>query len=239
MKSTPHIAPKGEFAKVVLMPGDPLRAKLVAETLFEDAVLINEVRGILAYTGTTESGKKMSVMASGMGIPSIGIYATELYDHFGVETIIRIGTAGAYQKGIALKDLIFAMSSSTDSNFLASYNLNGTYSACCDYQVLEEAVKAAKAMGIPYHVGNVFSSDVFYDHDPNTWKKWAGLNVLGVDMESYALYAIAAEKRRRALSVLTVSNSFLYADELTAEERQTSLLDMIKVAIKAGEAFSD
>ncbi len=234
-----HIGAKpGDFAKVVLMPGDPLRAKWLAETYLHDAKLVNEVRGALAYTGLSEEGKRVSVMASGMGIPSIAIYAHELYNAYGVESIIRIGTAGAYQKFIKLKDLLFAMGASTDSNFMGQYNLHGTYSAVCSYPLLESAVLHSRELNIPHHVGNVYCSDVFYDHNPRTWEKWANLGCLGVDMESYALYAIAGEQGKKALSILSVSNSFLFNQELSKEERQNGLTDMAKVALKVAGDFA-
>ncbi len=235
-----HIAARpGDFAKAVLMPGDPLRAKWLAETFLHDIKLVNEVRGILAYTGLTESGKKISVMASGMGMPSIGIYAHELYSEYGVESIIRIGTAGAYQKDIKLKELLIAMGACSDSNFLGQYDLHGTFSAIASYPLMEKSIQHARELGIGHHIGNIYSSDIFYDHDRNTWKKWADMGCLGVDMESYALYAIAAEMKKKALSILSVSNSFYGSEELSKEERQNGLIDLAKVAILTAEDFVD
>jgi len=238
--STPHINAKpGDFGKVVLMPGDPLRAKWIAENFLTDVVLVNEVRGILAFTGKTKNGARISVMASGMGMPSIGIYAHELFTAYGVEAIIRVGTAGAYQPEIQLKDIIIAAGACTDSNWMAPYSLNGaTYSAIADYELLSTAVEAAKAGGYRSHVGNILSSDIFYDHNPNSWKKWAELGCLCVDMETYGLYQIAAELHKKALGILSTSNSFLFTKDLTPEERQTSLTSMIKVAIEAAEKFA-
>src|SRR5574344_2855042 len=177
MSGTPHIkAEKGDFANVVLMPGDPLRAKWIAETYLHDAKLVNEVRGILAYTGLTASGKRVSVMASGMGMPSIGIYCHELYTSFGVDAIIRIGTCGAFQKQTKLKDLIIAEGACTNSNWMGQHNLyGGSFSAIADYELLSSAVEAAKAGNFRYQVGNIVSSDTFYDYRPDTWKKWANL----------------------------------------------------------------
>ncbi|MCQ3035553.1 MAG: purine-nucleoside phosphorylase [Bacilli bacterium] len=238
--ATPHInANKGDFAKVVLMPGDPLRAKMVAENFLVDAKLVTNVRGILGYTGYTKNGKKISVMASGMGQPSIAIYSHELYAEYGVESIIRIGTCGAYQPEIDLRDVLVCSTASTDSNLSNSLGLVGAYSAGADFELCEEAVKAAKAKGCRFHVGNILSSDIFYGFDPDGWKKWARLGVLGVEMESYALYVNAALMHKRALCLLTVSDSFCKSDILTSEERQNGLVNMIEVAIATAEKFCD
>ena len=238
---TPHINAKdGDFAKVVLMPGDPLRAKFVAETYLTDARLVTSVRGAFGYTGHTKNGKLISVMASGMGMPSIGIYSHELYTHYGVEAIIRIGTAGSYQKEIKVKDIVIAQGSCTDSNWMSQFELNGgTYSAIANYDMLEKSVNLAKERGLHVHVGNVIASDVFYDCDPNSWKKWANLGVLAVEMESYALYVTAAALKKKALTILTMSDSFLDPVILTAEERQKGLVDMIGLAVATAENFAD
>jgi len=237
---TPHIgANKGDFAKVVLMPGDPKRAEFMAKTYLKDPVLVTDVRGILGYTGLTKNGKRISIMASGMGIPSIGIYSTELFQEFGVETIIRVGTCGCYQPNIDLNDIIISMGSCTDSNWMSQYRLNGcTYSAIADFEAVEEAVKQARAFNKPFHVGNTLAADVFYDHDPEVWKKWAGLGVLAVEMESYSLYQVAAENRKRALCILTVSDNFVKHGQLTIEQRQTGLTDMIEIGIATAEKFA-
>ena len=237
---TPHIAAKeGAFAKVVLMPGDPLRAKWVAETFLTDAQLVTDVRGILGYTGKTASGKVVSVMASGMGMPSIGIYSHELFTTYGVETIIRIGTCGSYQPDIKLKDLILAEGACTNSNWMGEHSLyGGTYSAIADFSLLSAAAEAAKANGFVAHVGNIFSSDIFYDYRPEAWKKWANLGVLGVEMESYALYATAAELRKKTLCILTVSDSFTAAEAMSAEERQLGLKNMVVTALAVAEKFA-
>jgi purine-nucleoside phosphorylase len=238
---TPHIgAEKGDFAKVVLMPGDPLRAKFVADNFLHDVKEVTHVRGILGYTGYTKNGKRISVMASGMGMPSIGIYSHELYTHYGVEAIIRIGTAGSYQKEIKVKDIVIAQGSCTDSNWMSQFELNGgTYSAIANYDMLEKSVNLAKEAGLHVHVGNVIASDVFYDCDPNSWKKWANLGVLAVEMESYALYVTAAALKKKALTILTMSDSFLDPVILTAEERQKGLVDMIGLAVATAENFAD
>ena len=231
---TPHInAQENDFAKVVLMPGDPVRAKWIAETFLDDIQLVNEVRGILGYTGYTKvNHKRISVMASGMGQPSIGIYSNELYTSYGVETIIRVGTAGSYQPDIKLFDILIAATASTDSNWQYQYRLNGTFSAGADFDVLREAYEVCKNRNLPFHVGNIFSADVFYDSDPNLWKRWAELNVLGVEMESYALFANAKALNKNAACILTISDSLVTHQETTAEERQTSFNEMMKLALE-------
>jgi purine-nucleoside phosphorylase len=237
---TPHInAQKGDFAKVVLMPGDPLRAKWIAETYLKNAKLVNDVRGILAYTGTSPDGHRISVMASGMGMPSIGIYSHELYTSYGVEAIIRIGTIGSYQNAIHLKDLIIAEGACTDSNWMGQHNLHGgTYSAIADYGLLSTAVEAAAAGGFTYHVGNIVSCDIFYDYKPDNWKKWASLGVLGVEMETYALYETAAELGKKALAICTVSDSFPNNERLSVEQRQQGLADMVMTALVVAEKYA-
>lgn len=235
--STPHIgAEKGDFAKVVLMPGDPKRAERIATAFLQEPRLVTSIRGILGYTGKAPDGSLVSVMASGMGMPSIGIYSHELFTSYGVEAIIRIGTCGAYQKNIKLKDLIICQGSCTDSNWMGQHNLyGGTYSAIADYDLLAAAVEAAKAGGFPFHVGNILSSDVFYDYREDVWKKWANLGVLGVEMESYALYANAAVLGKKALAICSVSDSVFSDEKLTAEERQLSLNNMVMTAMVVAE----
>ncbi|MDR1698158.1 MAG: purine-nucleoside phosphorylase [Erysipelotrichaceae bacterium] len=229
---THHInAESGAFAKTVLMPGDPLRAKWIAETFLKDAKLVTRVRGILGYTGYTKNGTLVSVMASGMGIPSIGIYSYELFTHYGVETIIRIGTAGSYQEHIKCGDLLFAMTASSDSNFANQYKLGINLAPNCDYPLLETAVMAAKNLKVPYHVGNVLSSDVFYDDDHEVWKQYAKLGILGVEMEAYGLYLNALRLKKRAFCILTVSDNFYNDAHLSAAERQNSLVNMVETAI--------
>lgn len=239
---TPHInAEPKDFAKVVLMPGDPVRAKWIAETWLEDYVLVNDVRGILAFTGYTKGNhKRVSVMASGMGQPSIGIYSYELFSSFGVEAIIRVGTCGSYQPYVNLFDVIIANSASTDSNWLAQYKLNGTYSAGADFDLMQAAYEASKKRNMPYHVGNILSADVFYDQDPDMWKNWASLGVLGVEMESFALYCNAAKLHKKALCLLTVTDSFTdRTKKATAEERAHGLKQMIQIAIDTAEQFAE
>lgn len=238
---TPHInANNGDFAKVVLMPGDPVRAKWIAETFLTDIKLVNEVRGILAYTGKTKDGKLLSVMASGMGMPSIGIYSHELYTSFGVELIIRVGTCGTYQPYVNLEDVIIATGASTDSNWVSQHRLNGSFSALADFEASVTAKLEAEKLGLKVHGGNIFSADVFYDHDPELWKKWAKFGILGVEMESYALYTNAALLNKKALCLLTVTDSFLNRDEkLTSDQRATGLKNMVELAIAVAEKYCD
>ena len=237
---TPHInANPGDFANVVLMPGDPLRAKWIAENFLHDYKEVTNVRGILGYTGLTKNGKKISVMASGMGQPSIGIYSHELYTAYDVEIIIRVGTCGSYREDIDLFDVLICTTASTDSNWAGQYGLNGTFSAGADFEVALAAYEESKKAGIPYHGGNILSADVFYDDDPDQWKKWAKLGVMGVEMESYALYCNAARLNKKALCLLTVTDHFIKKDKkATAEERQLGLGKMIGVAIATAERFA-
>ncbi|MFA7378122.1 MAG: purine-nucleoside phosphorylase [Bacilli bacterium] len=237
---TPHInAENGAFAKVVLMPGDPLRAKWIAETYLKDVKLVNQVRGILGYTGFTKNGKRVSVMASGMGQPSIGIYSHELYTGYGVESIIRIGTCGAYQNNIDLFDVLVCQTASTDSNWASQFDLKGgTYSACADFELLFKTYEVLKDKKMPLRVGNILSADIFYDVDPNSWKKWAALGVMGVEMESYSLYATASRLGKKALCLLTVTDHFIKPEKATSEQRQLGLGKMIEVAIEVAEFFA-
>lgn len=238
--ATPHIsAKKGEFAKVVLMPGDPLRAKWIAETFLTDIKLINEVRGVFAYTGKTKNGHLISVMASGMGQPSIGIYSHELYTGYDVEVIIRVGTCGSYQEHINLFDILVCQNASTDSNWASQFDLKGgTLSAGADFSLLNKTYEVLKAKKYPLHVGNILSADIFYDYNPNSWKKWAALGVMGVEMESYSLYVTAALLKKKALCILTVTDHFLKKEKATSEERQVGLYKMVEVALEVGEHFS-
>lgn len=230
--STPHNkAEKGDFAPTVLMPGDPLRAKYIAENFLEDYKLVNEVRGMLGYTGKYK-GKEVSVMGSGMGIPSIGIYSYELFDQYGVENIIRVGSCGAYTDKVRVRDVILVQAACTNSNFAAQYGLNGTFAPIADFDLLLAAKKAADGMGIKTAVGNIFSSDVFYEGGEG-WKKWAEMGVLGVEMESAALYMNAAKLGKKALTILTVSDHFVIkGEDTTSEEREKSFTDMMKIALE-------
>jgi purine-nucleoside phosphorylase len=237
---TPHNeAKKGEIAKVVLMPGDPNRARWIAENFLKDVKLVNQVRGNLCFTGFTKNGKRISVMSSGMGHPSIGIYSHELFTEYDVDVIIRVGTCGSYQPEIDLKDVLVCQGACTDSNWMSQYGINGTYSAIASYDVLEKAVEVLKGKKFPYHVGNIFAADVFYDVDKEIWKKWARLGVMGVEMESYALYVNAAYLGKKALTLLTCTDNFVKEGKLTAMERQTGLSNMIEVAIETAEKFAE
>lgn len=232
--STPHNrAQKGEIAKTVLMPGDPLRAKFIAENYLENAVCFNDVRGIQGYTGTYR-GKRVSVMASGMGMPSIGIYSYELYRFYDVDAIIRVGSAGALQKELQLYDIVLAQGACTDSNYAKQYSLPGTFAPIADFSLLQRASAAAKEKKIRYRVGNVLSSDLFYNDAGNTLD-WAKMGVLCVEMESAALYMNAARLGKKALSVLTISDSLVSGEETTSEERERSFSDMIELALAIAE----
>lgn len=234
--ATPHNrAENGDFAKTVLMPGDPLRAKFIAENYLEDAVLVNDVRGMLGYTGYYK-GKRVSAMGSGMGIPSISLYAHELYSFYSVESIIRVGTCGGYSKDVPVGGLILAQAACTNSAWMQSYSLPGTYAPISDFGMLSRAVKTAEELGIRASVGNILSSDEFYTPDAEGWKKWAAMGVLGVEMESAGLFCTAAYLGKKALSILTVSDHFVLDQaDLTSDERQTTLDDMIRIALEIAE----
>lgn len=230
--STPHNnAEIGQIAKTVLMPGDPLRAKFIAETYLENPVCYNEVRGMLGFTGTYK-GKEISVQGSGMGMPSIGIYSHELYNEYGVENIFRIGTAGSIPDNINLRDIVIGQSASTNSNYASQYRLPGIYAPTASYKLLREAVNAAEKLGSTYHVGNILSSDTFYD-DANSLTKWQKMGVLAIEMEAAALYMNAARAGKNALCILTVSDCPLKGISTTAEERQTSFRAMMEIALEA------
>lgn len=230
---TPHNqAKQGDFAPTVLMPGDPLRAKFIAETFLDDVKQVNAVRNMLAYTGFYK-GKKVSVMGSGMGMPSIGIYSYELFKFYGVETIIRVGSCGAYDPKLKLFDVILAQAASTNSNFASQYNLGaGTLSAISSFDLLLDAYNVAKAKNIPVHVGNIMSSDIFYNYDPEGWKKWQKLGILAVEMEAYALFVTAASLNKKALAIMTVSDTLVHQEETTAEEREKHFLEMMEIALE-------
>ena len=228
---TPHNnAQIGQIAKTVLMPGDPLRAKFIAENFLENAVCYNEVRGMLGFTGTYK-GKEVSVQGSGMGIPSIGIYSYELFNSYGVENIIRIGTAGSIADNVNLRDVIIAQSASTNSNYASQYNLPGTYAPTASYKLLKEACENAEKLGSTYHVGNILSSDTFYD-DSDSLAVWQKMGVLAIEMEAAALYMNAARAGKNALCILTISDCPFKGLSTTAEERQTTFRDMMEIALE-------
>ena len=235
--STPHInAEKGDFAKTVLMPGDPYRALFIAENFLEDARLVNDVRGVKGYTGTYKD-KPISVMASGMGMPSIGIYSYELFNFFGVQNIIRIGSAGSYNGNVKIRDIVIAEGACTDSNYAGQFGLPGTFAPIADYNILSKTVKTAENMGLRYHVGNILSSDRFYGDNslPSSMRPpecWAKMGVLCVEMEAAALFMNAAVAGKHAAAICTISDSLVTGEKTTAEERQNSFTDMMKLALE-------
>lgn len=234
--ATPHNSAKmGDFAKTVLMPGDPLRAKFIAETFLEDAKLVNNVRGIHGYTGTYQ-GTPVSVMASGMGMPSIGIYSHELYTQYGVENIMRIGSAGAISPKLKLRDVVAAQGACTNSNFAHQYQLPGTFAPIADFTLLETAVSVARGMGVEMPVGNLLSSDTFYDAS-NSTMDWSKMGVLAVEMEAAALYMTAASLGKRALAICSISDSLVTGEELSAEDRQNTFTTMMEIALKTAVAM--
>ncbi len=240
---TPHISAKpGDFGKTVLMPGDPLRAKFIAENFLENCVLVNNVRGVQGYTGTYK-GVKVSVMASGMGMPALGIYSHELYNGYDVENIIRVGSAGAIQENIKLYDLVIAQGACTDSNFASQFHLPGTFAPIASYELLSTAVEMAKANGAVYHVGNINSSDVFYgDHAgvPEGLDSVYGLKKMGVlalEMEAAALYMNAARYGKRALCICTISDHVLTGEQTSSDERQNAFTTMMRVALDTAVAM--
>ena len=226
---TPHTgAQYGEIAETVIMAGDPLRAKLMAEKFLDDAVQFNNVRGMLGFTGTYK-GKRISVMGHGMGMPSIGIYTYELFNFYGVKTIVRVGSAGAIQTDLHLGDLVIAQGACTNSNYAAQYELPGTFAPIGDFQLLRKAADACDRMGYAYKVGNVLSSDVFYNENAHN-DKWSVMGVLAVEMEIAALYMNAARSGNRALAICTVSDHIITGEVTTAEERQNTFTKMMDVA---------
>ncbi len=232
---TPHnAAQKGDFAKTVLMPGDPLRAKFIAETYLENVKLVTSIRNVYGYTGTY-NGKPASVMASGMGNPSIGIYSYELFAFYGVESIIRVGSAGAYHPDLKLFDIIIGQGACTDSNYANQFHLPGTFAPIADFGLLRKAVDACEAIGARYMVGNLLSSDVFYNADPEAWKAWQRMGVLGVEMEAAALYLNAARLGKKALSIDTISDIIGTTIEATPKQRETAFDQMIRVALSLAE----
>ena len=224
-------AEKGQIADCVIMPGDPVRAKYIADNYFENAVCFNNIRGINGYTGTYK-GKRVSVMASGMGMPSMGIYSYELYNYYDVTSIIRIGTAGALSDKLKLMDVVIAMGACTDSNYASQFNLPGTFAPIADYELLRKATDCADNMKINTSVGNIVSSDVFYNDNNDVNESWKKMGVLAVDMETAALYDNANRAGKKALSILTVSDHLFRDEHLLAEERSTSVDNMIKLALE-------
>ena len=234
---TPHnSATPADFAKTVLMPGDPLRAKFVAENFLTGAVLVNNVRGIGGYTGEYK-GHRVSVMASGMGMPSIGIYSYELFNFYVVENIMRIGSAGSIKKDVLVRDIVFGAGACTNSNFASQYELPGTFAPIASYELLRTAVSVAEKLSLRYHVGNLLSSDTFYNDDADATEKWAKMGVMAIEMEAAALYMNAARAGKRALALCTISDHILTGEATSAEERQNTFTSMMEVALETAIAM--
>ena len=236
---TPHInATPADFAPTVLMPGDPLRAKFIAENFLTDAKLVNNVRGIHGYTGTYE-GVPVSVMASGMGMPSIGIYSYELFNFFDVKTIIRVGSAGALNPDIKVRDIVLGQAACTNSDYASQYGLPGTYAPIASYNVLRTCADIAAEMGVPFHVGNLLSSDTFYaDNGAEANAAWTKMGVMAIEMEAAALYMNAARAGKQALAMCTISDHIVTGEATSAEERQNSFTQMMELALKTAKALA-
>lgn len=231
--TTPHIeAQPGDFAETVLMPGDPLRAKFIAENFLEDAKCVTRVRNMLGYTGTYK-GKRVSVMASGMGIPSISIYATELFKFYDVEKIIRIGSCGALPESLKIRDIVIGMAASTDSNVNRQRLNHVDFAACADFSLLKSVVDTADKMNKKVHVGNIFTADLFYTPNPEMFEKMTQHGILAVEMEAAGLYGVAAEYGKKALTVLTVSDHIKTGEVTTADERETTFKDMMELTLES------
>lgn len=237
---TPHNNAKlGDFAKTVLMPGDPLRAKYIAENFLQDAKLVNNVRGVQGHTGTWK-GVPVSVMASGMGMPSIGIYSWELFNSYGVENIIRVGSAGSLQDNINVMDIVFAQGACTNSNYTKQFDFPGDFAPIASYHLMQEGIRSARERGVKFHVGNVYSSDNFYhpkSYDGNRALRRMG--VQAIEMEAAALYATAAYLGKRALCICTISDHLFKEEELSPEERQTGFNEMIEVALDTAARMAE
>ncbi|MEI7914678.1 MAG: purine-nucleoside phosphorylase [Mycobacteriaceae bacterium] len=231
-KRTPHIDPKGEqIAETILLPGDPLRAKFIAETYLENRRCFNEVRGMYGFTGT-HRGRKVSVMGTGMGIPSISLYSYELIHFFDVKNLIRVGSCGSIQEDVDLYDVVIAQGASTDSNYISQFDVPGTYAPLASYRLLEKAKRLADEHGQRNHVGNILSSDIFYNADPDALGRWAKMGILAVEMESAGLFANAAAAGVDALGIFTVSDNILAGTHTTPEERETAFTNMIEIALE-------
>lgn len=230
--STAHISgEKGQVAESILLPGDPLRAKFIAETYLEDVEQFNAVRNMFGYTGRYK-GKEVSVMGTGMGIPSMGIYSHELIHEYGVKNLIRVGSCGSYQKDLKLNDIVIAMGACSNSNFAQQYNLPGTYSAIASWELLAKAVKIAEEKNYDVNVGNIFSSDIFYNDTPDLYEKWVKMGVMAVEMEAYGLYCTAAAAGVNALAIMTVSDSLVENLAMSVEDREKSFKKMMEIALE-------
>ncbi|MET1081354.1 MAG: purine-nucleoside phosphorylase [Pseudomonas sp.] len=231
--ATPHISAQvGEFAETVLMPGDPLRAKMIAETYLSDVQQVNGVRNMLGFTGHYK-GQRISVMGSGMGIPSVSIYAHELFSQYGVQRIVRVGSCGSVQTGVRVRDLVIAQGASTDSMVNRKRLAGFDFAALADYRLLARTVQVAEARNQAVHIGNVFSADLFYEPDPELFARMTRMGILAVEMEAAGLYGVAAELGRQALTVLTVSDHILEGEKLSAEQRQEDFHDMVQLTLEA------
>lgn len=225
-----NAANKGDIAESILLPGDPLRAKFIAENYLTNPKCFNEIRGMLGYTGTYK-GVPVSVMGTGMGMPSMGIYSWELITEYDVQNLIRIGTAGSFHKDIKIKDIVIGMSASTDSNYIHAFDVPGTYAPCASWELLSKARDASEKLDIPFKAGNIVSCDVFYEFG-DWWKKWAKMDVMAVEMEAAALYMNAAYNHVNAMAMMTISDHFVTGERSTAEERQKSFTDMMELALE-------
>ena len=236
--ATPHNSTdRGAFGKVVLMPGDPLRARFTAQEFLEKAELVNDVRGIQGYTGFYE-GSRISVMASGMGMPSMGIYSYELFHEYDVDCILRIGSAGSMSEKVHVRDIVLGMGACTDSNYAHQYRLPGTFAPIADFDLLKTAAEEGEKLGLACRVGNLLSSDLFYDDDPDFAAKWAKMGVLAVEMEAAALYMNAARTGKKALAICTISDHLITGEALPSEERQLGFRQMIELALKTAGRFA-
>ena len=229
---TPHITAKqGDYAKTVLMPGDPLRAKFIADTFLEEVVEVNSVRNMLGFTGKYK-GKPISIQGSGMGMPSIGIYSYELFNFYGIENIIRVGSAGAIDTDLHIGDIVIGMGACTDSNYVSNFQLPGHYAPTASFELLEKAITSAREKNATFKVGNVLSSDVFYGDNETAMNSWQKMGVLAVEMEAAALYMNAARSKKNALCIATISDTIFGGEVTTAQERQTSFTKMMEIALE-------
>ncbi len=226
-----NAAGKRDIAKSVLLPGDPLRARFIAENFLTDPVCYNEIRGMLGFTGTYK-GVPVSVQGTGMGMPSMGIYSWELITQYGVENLIRIGTAGSFHKDIKVKDIVVGMAASTDSNYVHAFDVPGSFAPCASYELLSKLQASSEKLGIPFRAGNIVSCDVFYELKEDWWKKWASMGVMAVEMEAAALYMNAAYNNVNAIAIMTISDHFVTGENATSQERQNSFTDMMKLALE-------
>lgn len=230
MSTHVNAANTGDIAETILLPGDPLRAKFIAENYLESPKLYNEIRGMLGYTGTYK-GVPVSVQGTGMGMPSMGIYSWELITEYNVQNLIRIGTAGSFHEDVKIKDIVLGVAASTDSNYIHAFNVPGNYAPCASYELLSKARDAGEKLNIPFKAGNIVSCDVFYEFG-DWWKKWAEMGILAVEMEAAALYMNAAYNRVNALAIMTISDHFVTGERSTTEERQNSFTEMMELALE-------